>query len=105
MAWQSLVNGTETNDVYINAIAEAEAGLLECMSDLFYNNASPEGTLVENVKSIADIDTESSLIKDILCTYACKELTIADIFNSLSCKVALESALIKDDCDCKCSIK
>lgn len=100
MAWQVLNGPDLTNEENINAIAEAEAGLLECMSDLFYNKTTPLNTLVNNIRLLGDIDVEATLIKDLLCTYACKELSIADIINSLSCKVALENGLIKEKCEC-----
>jgi len=100
MAWQPITGAVLTNEEQVNAIAEAEAGLLECMSDLFYNNTTPLGTLADNIGSINDIDTEVTLINDILCSYAKKELSIANILNALSCKVALETGLIVEECKC-----
>lgn len=90
-----------SNQESINAIAEAEAGILQCMSDLFYA-LNPNGTLVYNIAGLNDIDQQATFTKDILCAFACKEFAIADILNSLACRLSLENGSMNEDCDCGC---
>lgn len=110
MAYPVNLNGILTNEQSINAIAAAEASILQCMSDLFYdvdnNGALIPRTLVSNVIAVNDIDEDATLIKDILCAFACKEFAIADILNSLACRLSFENrSMISEDCDCGCKTK
>ncbi|MCM1989231.1 hypothetical protein [Oceanirhabdus seepicola] len=90
----------------IDALTEAEAGIIQCMATLFCN------TLLTNIQAISNtttggtlennIEVRAELVKDILCTYACKEISIADLINSIACKLAVDKGLIKSECDCGC---
>ncbi|WP_461207055.1 hypothetical protein [Clostridium sp. DL1XJH146] len=93
----------------IDAVAEAKAGILQTLSELFYEpDAAPdpapaEGNLVYNIEALTDFDTQISLMKNTLCAYACEELSAAKLVESLACKLAVEKGLVggADDC-CKC---
>lgn len=98
----------------IDALAEAEAGILSCMSDLLYQPDTTTATLDPlpltlffNIKALLDDTTVETIkvadiLKQILCGYACKEATIADLVNALACNLALENGLLPEDDGVKC---
>jgi len=111
--------GTLTQLKSIDAVAEAEAGILSCMSALLYTPTSttdpkPKSpSLLANINALLTDDSGNvlpltsdvaSLIKQILCAYACKEVAIADIVNALACKLGITTGVISapddDTCDC-----
>ncbi len=98
----------------VDAIAEAKAGILQCLSELYYvpsgGTTDPaEGTLVYNISELDDFDAQVSAMKNVLCAYACEELSAAKLIESLACKLAVDKGIVdeKDDCCncCCCSIK
>lgn len=92
----------------IDALAEAEAGLLQCMAKLLCpDSTTPTDGLLGAIASLdrnepGIIEKRASLVKEVLCTYACKEFSIADVINSLACKLAVDKGLITTKCDCDC---
>ena len=90
----------------IDALTEAEAGIIQCMATLFCNTLLPNITAISNTATGGtlenNIEVRAELVKDILCNYACKELSIADLISAISCKLAVDRGLIKSDCDCDC---
>jgi hypothetical protein len=119
MAYPATITDTTlTNQQSNDAIAAAEASILQCMSYLFYNTGTTAGvnnyvgTLVYNIVNAVDeneasinIDEQATLVKDLLCAFACKEFAIADILNSLSCRLSLENGSMNEDCDCGCKTR
>jgi hypothetical protein len=108
MAYPATITDTTlTNQQSIDAIAEAEAGILQCMSNLFFGTGADfTGTLVSDIVTATNIsiDEQSTLVKNLLCAFACKEFAIADIFNSLACRLSLENrSMIGEECDCGCN--
>ncbi|SEF41869.1 hypothetical protein SAMN05660865_00215 [Caloramator fervidus] len=101
-------------------IQDAEAQILSCLSKLLYTNTSEDDptpkapSILFNIYKLLKPENQvipmtaeiASLIKQLLCAYACKEASIADILKSISCKIAVDNGLVSidDDCDC-CFIK
>ncbi|MCX7904739.1 MAG: hypothetical protein N2486_09555 [Caloramator sp.] len=101
----------------IDVIAEAESGILTCLSNLLYKPTSSEDptpaypSLIYNIyklltdgSNVLPLTPEiASLIKKLLLAYACKEFAIAEIINALACKLGLVKGLVpegKDKCCC-----
>ena len=105
MAFPTVISATLSDMQSIDALTEAEAGIIQCMATLFCNTFLPGLTAISNTATGAtlenNVELRAQLVKDILCTYACKELSIADLINSISCKISVDKGLAKK-CDCGC---
>ncbi|KRQ87595.1 hypothetical protein ABG79_00396 [Caloramator mitchellensis] len=105
------INDTLTQLESIDAIAEAEAGILSCLSQLLYKPTSPNDPtpttpsllfnlyqLLKENSTILPLTPEiASLITQLILSYACKEFAVADIINALACKLAVAKDIIKHD--------
>jgi len=100
-------DGYEIDDkiTSIDKSTEAEAGIISCMSDLFYNNTDSDGTLVANIETLLTGQTDPAIIlpvieqlKQILCAYACKEAALAEVVGEISYSLAVEKGLIRSKC-------
>lgn len=104
----------------VDAIAQAECELLACMSDALYeavDGPTDETPVVDtffyniwilyqSIGAGADAITFeeiTKILKDYLCAYACKELSIAEIMNALACKLGLEKGVFEGESEEKCA--
>jgi hypothetical protein len=84
----------------IDAIAEAKAGIIQCLSNLFYSAevdyVPAEGTILSNIELVtpAELSDKVEFMKNTLCAYACEELSAAKLIEALACKLAVEKGLI-----------
>ncbi|MDO6355048.1 hypothetical protein Q3V94_08130 [Caloramator sp. CAR-1] len=112
MSQNSIPEDVLTQFESIDAIAEAESGILTCLSNLLYKETSSEDptpsspSLLYNIYKLLTDDYNNvlpltpdiaSLIKKLLLAYACKEFAIAEIINALSCKLGLVKGLVPDN--------
>lgn len=86
----------------VDAIAEAEAGIAQCMADFLCN------TVLPNITALTDVDDQVALAKSILCAYTCKEKGMAALVDALANKILADKGLIPggggpgDGCVCDC---
>lgn len=112
MSQNSIPDEILTQFESIDAIAEAESGILTCLSNLLYKPTSSEDPtpsspslifniyklLTDDYNNVLPLTSEiASLIKKILLAYACKEFAIAEIVNALACKLGLVKGLVPDE--------
>lgn len=99
----------------IDAIAEAKAGIIQCLSNLFYvpsSTSEPDFTatgesLVANITTLDNLKDMTENMKNVLCAYSCEEASAAKLIEALACKLAVEKGLIGggDSCPQCCSVK
>lgn len=85
----------------IDVISEAEAGISQCLADFLCNEIFP------NITALTDTDVKVELTKSILCSYTCKEKSIAAIMNGLSKKILADKGIVPGGdtgniCNCDC---
>lgn len=84
----------------VNAIAEAEAGIAQCMADFLCN------TILPAITTVTDVTDQVDLSKKIYCAYSCKEKGMAAVIEALSSKILADKGLIpcgnSDVCGCDC---
>lgn len=100
MSWP-VTSVSLTQSESVNAIAEAEAGLAQCLTDLFCN------TLAGTIAGITDPDKQASITKTIFCAYSCKEKAMGELINALANKILADKGLVPggdgaDGCNCDC---
>lgn len=83
----------------VDAIAEAEAGIAQCMADLFCN------TLLPAITALTDLDEQIELTQKVLCSYTCKEKGMAAVMDSLANKILADKGLVpggngENSCSC-----
>ncbi|MDD2401521.1 MAG: hypothetical protein PHI90_03385 [Clostridia bacterium] len=72
----------------VNAVAEAEAGIAQCLADMLCN------TLFPNITALTDVEKQAALIKTVLCAYSAKESSIGDVLNALASKILADKGLV-----------
>jgi hypothetical protein len=96
----------------IDALADAKAGILQGLSDLFYEPLGTgigeirfrptNGSLVQNIGNLDVFDDRNEFMKNTLCAYACEELSAAKLIDALACKLAVDKGLVGEEECCKC---
>lgn len=82
-----------TDPQSVDAIAEAEAGIAQCMADLFCN------TLVPAIMALTNLDRQVELTQKVFCAYTCKEKAMAEVMDALANKILADKAL-ENSCFC-----
>ncbi|MFA9398978.1 MAG: hypothetical protein ACERKV_12050 [Clostridiaceae bacterium] len=84
----------------VNAISEAEAGIAQCLQELFCD------TLAVTIAAELDPDKQAALTKTVLCAYSAKEKAMGTLINALAKKILADKGLVAgntdDDCPCDC---
>ncbi len=90
-----------TQSQSVDAIAEAEAGIAQCMADFLCN------TILPAIDALAVVDDQVELAKSIFCAYTCKEKGMAAVVDALANKILADKGLVPgvggtDGCTCDC---
>ncbi|WP_142413399.1 hypothetical protein [Hathewaya massiliensis] len=112
MAFPDVLRANLTEQQSIDAIIESEAGLIQCMARLFCGERNPTTGvvgpgLVPFLKSInrnvpGNIEKRAELVKQILCSYGCKECAIAEVVEALADKIVVDKDIVGSERDCSC---
>ncbi|MGL4656015.1 MAG: hypothetical protein ACRCWM_09030 [Sarcina sp.] len=88
------------DEAAVQAILDAEAGILDCMAEYF---CSPNG-VVGIINSAGTVPEKLILLNSILGAYANKENSIACVLQASARKIAADSNVLpcKLSCNCDC---
>ncbi|MFA9398976.1 MAG: hypothetical protein ACERKV_12040 [Clostridiaceae bacterium] len=83
----------------VDAIAEAEAGIAQCLQDLFCTS------LTASIVAQTDPDKQVALTKTVLCAYSIKEDAMGTLIDALGNKILADKGIVSNGGDeefCEC---
>lgn len=92
-------NNQFPDELAVQAIIDAEAGILDCMAQYFCST----GGVIDIVKAGTDFSEKLVLLNSVLGAYANKENSIACVLQASAKKLAADNNILpcKLSCDCK----
>jgi len=92
-----------TQSESINAITEAEAGILQCLQTFLCDSLTVIVPLATDTLDI--IEDKANISKTLICAMTAKEKSIANVLEGLAAKILADKGLIPcgdngEPCDC-----